>query len=217
MVESKKITLFMVDDHPLIREGIKAQLASCEHIEIVGEAADGQEALRRVRELVPDVALVDISLPDVNGLETSRRLRQVVPQTRIIILTVHDDEEYVTQALQVGAHGYILKDTPVEEMIKGIESVAAGNMFFSSAVSRVMIEGYVRQLEEQKEPALAPREREVLVLLAQGCTNKVIAEKLSLSVRTVETYRERIMRKLDIHTIAGLTRYAIAEGLISAA
>ena len=216
MVENhQKITLFIVDDHPLIREGIKSQLASCGHIEIVGEAANGQQALCRIRERVPAVALVDITLPDMSGLETSRLLRQAVPQTRIIILTIHDDAEYVVQALQVGVQGYILKDTSIEEMVRGIEWVAAGNMFFSRAVSRVMTEGYARQIEEQKKIALAPRERQVLALLAQGYTNKEMADLLSLSVRTIETYRERIMRKLDIHTVAGLTRYAIDEGLNS--
>jgi len=156
MPEPQKIKLLVVDDHPLIREGIKAHLETCERIEVIGAAANGQEALRLTRELAPDVALVDISLPDINGFETSQLLRQAVPQIKIIILTIHDNEEYVAQAFQVGAHGYVVKDTPADELIKGIELVCQGQMFVSSAVAHDVVQGYIKQVQEKR--ALSPRE-----------------------------------------------------------
>jgi len=215
----RKIRLLLVDDHPLVREGIRSCLSPHKQLEIVGEAADGREALDKAKELNPDVVLMDINLPRLNGLEATWLLRNAAPETKVLILTVHNNKEYVLQIVQAGARGYVLKDTSTEELVRAIERVNGGEAFFSSDVARLLLNDYVTHSGRRKsvEDELSDREREVLALIAEGCSNKDIASRLGLSVRTVETHRARIMQRLDIHNTAGLTKFAINHGLASLA
>ena len=215
----RKIRLLLVDDHPLVREGIRSCLHPHKQLEIVGEAADGREALVKAKELNPDIVLMDINLPRTNGLEATRLLRREAPQTRVLILTVHNNKEYVLQIVQAGARGYVLKDTSPGELVQAIEQVNRGEAFFSADVARFVLNDYVTTSGRRKsgEEELSDREREVLALIAEGYSNKSIASNLGLSVRTVETHRARIMRKLNIHSTAGLTKFAISQGMASLA
>ena len=214
MDKDKKIRLLMVDDHPIFRDGIKARLMRQAHLKIVGEASDGREAVDKVQKLSPDVVIMDIGLPGMNGLEATKRVCQIAPQTRVLILTVYDNKEYALQAFHSGARGYILKNMPSTELIHAVEAVHRGELFFPGKFSQIVMEEYAQEAGKQDRSKLSRREREVLTYIAEGYTNKETAEKLSLSVRTIETHRERIMRKLDVHTAAGLAKYAIIEGLI---
>ncbi len=215
----RKIRLLLVDDHPLVREGIRSCLHPHKQLEIVGEAADGREALAKAKELNPDIVLMDINLPRTNGLEATRLLRREAPQTRVLILTVHNNKEYVLQIVRAGARGYVLKDTSPGELVQAIEQVNRGEAFFSADVARFVLNDYVTSSGRRKsgEEELSDREREVLALIAEGYSNKSIASKLGLSVRTVETHRARIMRKLNTHSTAGLTKFAISQGMASLA
>jgi len=214
----RKIKLLLVDDHPIVLEGIKSRLSAQDDLEVVGEAADGQEALRKAKELRPDLVLMDISMPNMNGLEAVTMLRKRVPDSKILILTMHDNREYIARIIRLGARGYLLKDTSPAELIRAIKLIHAGEVFFSPAVSRVLLDelanGKKGKSPSAKAAALSEREREVLVLIADGRSNKEIAARLGVGVRTVETHRERIMRKLNIRTVAGLTKFAIANGMV---
>ena len=212
----KKIRLLVVDDHPVVRRGISACLGGRDNLEIVGEAADGREAVRKARELQPDIVLMDINMPQMNGLAVTELLRRELPKINVLILSMHSNTEYVLRIIQSGARGYILKEAPVDELARAIETVQRGEAYFSSDVARVALTQFVRGHNDG--PAvnqLTHREREVLTQIAEGLSNKEIACKLGVGVRTVETHRERIMRKLDIHNVAGLTRFAISKGLVS--
>jgi DNA-binding NarL/FixJ family response regulator len=208
----KTIKVLLVDDHPVVRKGIGACLARQEHLQIVGEAADGQAALRQARELLPDVILMDIDMPEMDGLTVTERLRKEIPQIKVLILSMHSDADCVMRIVESGARGYVLKESPTDELTRAIGAVQAGEAFFSPEVARVALNQYVRGDGGRQ---LTPRERDVLVQIAEGLSNKEIASKLGLGVRTVETHRERIMRKLKIHSVAGLTKYAISKGFIS--
>ncbi len=201
----RKIKLLLVDDHPIVLEGIKSRLSAQDDLEVVGEAADGQEALR-------------ISMPHMTGLEAVTLLRKRAPDAKIVILTMHDNREYIARIIRLGARGYLLKDTSPAELIRAIKLIHAGEVFFSPAVSRVLLDelanGNRGKSPSAKAAALSEREREVLVLIADGRSNKEIAARLGVGVRTVETHRERIMRKLNIRTVAGLTKFAIANGMV---
>ena len=183
---------------------------------IVGEAADGDEALRKARELSPHVVLMDISMPGMNGLAVTEVLRKELPQIKVLILSVHNNKEYIFRVIQAGAHGYVSKEAPPEEVLRAIESVYEGEPFFSEDIARAALSEFVTS-GGKKEPfaQLTIREREVLVQIAEGKSTKEIADRLGIGVRTIETHRERIMRRLNIHSVAGLTKYAIANGLIS--
>ena len=185
-------------------------------LKIVGEACDGDEALRKARELKPDVVLMDISMPGMNGLTVTEVLRKEAPEVKVLILSVHSNRDYIFRVIQAGAHGYVSKEAPPAELLQAIESVFAGDPFFSEEIARAALSQFVSS-GGKKEPfaQLTSREREVLVLIAEGQSNKEIANKLGIGVRTIETHRERIMRRLGIHSVAGLTKYAIANGLIS--
>ncbi len=210
------IKILVADDHPVVRRGISSCLARQEHLEIVGEAADGYEAMRKARELVPDIVLMDIHMPQMNGLAVTELLRKEQPQTKVLILSMHSDADYVLRIIQSGAQGYVLKVAPPEELVRAIETVSAGETYFSSDVARIALNQFVRGGGEPPGAAqLTNREREVLVHIAEGRSNKEIACQLGVGVRTVETHRERIMRKLDIHTVAGLTKFAVAKGLVN--
>jgi two-component system, NarL family, nitrate/nitrite response regulator NarL len=208
-----------VDDHPIVLEGIKSHLAAQEDLEVVGEAANGQEAVRKARQLAPDIILMDVSMPKMNGLEAMSILRRQAPEAKILILTMHENKEYISQVINLGARGYMLKDSPPAELVQAIRLIHEGQVYLSPAISRVMLDELVNHNSKRRIPVpdmaeISGREREVLILIAEGNSNKEIAIQLGVSVRTVETHRERIMRKLRIHTVAGLTKFAISRGLI---
>lgn len=211
----KRIKLLLVDDHPVVRKGISSCLARHDHLQIVGEAANGQEAMRKARELMPDIVLMDIDMPEMNGLAVTELLRKELPKIKVLILSMHSNTEYVMRIIHSGACGYILKESATEELLQAIDAVNAGDSFFSPEVARAALNKYVRGAGENAAAQLTNREREVLVQIAEGLSNKEIANKLGVGVRTVETHRERIMRKLNIHSVAGLTKFAISKGLIS--
>ncbi len=206
----KKIKIFLADDHPLVLEGIRACLETYGHLDIVGTAGTGAEALEKAAILRPDIVLLDINMPELNGLGAAKRFREEFPQIRIIILSMHDKREYIFSAMQSGACGYILKDVPSSEVVAAIDAVNSGGTYFSSGISDIL-------LKDEMQPgqcALTPRERDVLGSLAAGGSNKEIAMALDISVRTVETHRKHIKQKLGINSTAGLTRYAIDQGLL---
>jgi len=212
------IRVMLADDHALFRAGIRSLLETIEGVEIVGEARDGQEALRMVAERSPDVLLLDVGLPELNGIEVAERLRET-PGTRVLILSMFANEEFVLRSLRAGAVGYLLKDSTVEELATALRSVADGGSYLSPAVSGHVLAAYVRRVGDQDGPAdptLTPRQREVLQLIAEGHGTKEIASRLNLSAKTVETHRAQLMERLGIHDVAGLVRYAIRSGIVSA-
>jgi|SRR4051812_48881300 len=214
--KKEKIRILVADDHPVVRKGLQACLSKQERLKVVGEAEDGNEALEKARELAPDVILMDINMPRMNGLAVTEVLRKECPSVKVLVLTIHNNREYIFRIIQSGAHGYVSKEAPPEELFKAIESVFKGEPFFSADIARAALNQIVSS-GGKKEPfsQLTDREREVLILIAEGQSNKEIASKLGIGVRTIETHRERIMRRLDIHSVAGLTKFAIAHGMIS--
>jgi two-component system nitrate/nitrite response regulator NarL len=202
------IRLMLVDDHQLVRDGLRARLGDVPEISIVGEAGNAQDALKLAESLRPNLILVDVRLPDLSGIELTARLVDLVPDTRVMILSMYDNREYVLNAVRAGACGYVLKDAPSGEIIAAIKAVAAGGSYFSSAVASALLG------TGDTSALLTEREREVLILLAQGENNKNIAKKLDVSVRTIEAHRLNLRRKLNIDTPAGITRYAIERGWI---
>jgi two-component system, NarL family, nitrate/nitrite response regulator NarL len=210
----KKIKVLLVDDHPVVRKGLVSCLANRENLKIVGEAAEGAEALRKVAELAPDIVLMDIYMPGLDGLTVTEQLQRNSPQVKVLILSMYSNREYVLRIIKAGARGYVLKDTPPDELVRAIESVHAGETFFSPVVARIALNQYVSETN-RTDPfsRLSEREREVLGRIAEGRSNKEVASDLNIGVRTVETHRERIMQKLNIHSVAGLTKFAISNGL----
>lgn len=208
--------ILLADDHRLFRDGLRPLLAAPDDLTVVAEADDGLAALRLAMELQPDVAILDISMPGLNGIEVTRRLRQDAPQVGVIVLSMHSDRRFVVEALRAGARGYLLKDTGIAEVLTAVRSVREGGTFLAAAVSAQVVRDYVRLAEREPEGAfgvLSAREREVLQALAEGASTKEIALRLHLSVKTVESHRKAVMDKLEIRSIAELTRYAIREGL----
>ncbi len=211
----KLIRLLVVDDHPVVRQGLRSCLDQCKHVAIVGEAVDGEDAVRKARDLAPDVILMDIDMPRMNGLTATELLSRERPNIRVLVLSMHSDPDYVLRILRSGAKGYVLKQAPTEDLFKAIESVGAGETFFSSEVARIALNQFVRGGGEGPQTKqVSTREREVLIAIAEGLSNKEIAARLGVGVRTIETHRERIMRKLNIHSVAGLTKFAISKGLL---
>jgi two-component system response regulator NreC len=206
------LQIILADDHPIVRQGFKAILER-EGFEVVGEAADGHEAARLAQTLRPDVAVLDLIMPGLNGLDAARAVLQASPRTKTILLTVHKEDQYVLGALQAGVKGYVLKTQAITEVVQAIQQVARGGLYLSPAVAEAVVRAYLGKTELPLD-LLTPREREVVQLIAEGKTTKGIAEVLGISVKTVESHRANIMEKLDIHDIAGLVRYAIRRGLI---
>jgi DNA-binding NarL/FixJ family response regulator len=215
----EKGRIVIAEDHTILREGLRALLSSQEDLEVVGEAGDGREAIRQVEELSPDLILMDLSMPKMNGLEAIREIRRRVPETRILALTVHKAEEFILEVLQSGADGYIPKDASSNELMMAIKSVLLGKRYLSPSVSDFVIEGYLesKRTSELTTPwdKLTKREREILKLIAEGHKNKEIADYLCISVKTVEKHRANLMKKLDLHSAAALTAYAMERGLVT--
>jgi DNA-binding NarL/FixJ family response regulator len=210
------IRVVLADDHALVRAGMRSLLGTMAQVEVVGEAASGEEALVLAERERPDVVLMDIAMKGITGLEAAARMRELHPGVRVIILSMHADEEYVLQALRAGAIGYLLKDAATGELELALRSVMRGESWFSPAVSRQVVEGYVQRVGgEPAAEVLTARQREVLTLVAGGKSTKEIAYELNLSVKTVETHRAQIMERLGIRDVAGLVRYALKTGLVS--
>ena len=211
------IRILLADDHTLVREGLRKILEAQRGWEVVGEAADGRQAVRQVLELKPDLVILDLAMPQLGGVDAIQQIVKRLPSTRVLVLSMHADETYVTRALKAGAHGYLLKDSAGTDLIRAVSALAQHKSFFSPAVSRVMLDGYVRQLTERgitdRYDTLS--EREVFQLIAEGRVNKDIAEILHLSPNTVETHRARIMEKLDLHSAVEIALYAVRKGIIS--
>ncbi|WP_432472545.1 response regulator transcription factor [Amphritea sp. HPY] len=212
-----KIRVVLVDDHPLVQEGIIARLETEASLEVVGAANDGAQALQLIAEVKPDVVLMDISMPVMNGFEATERLRAEQPDVRVLILSMHESREYILKLIQCGAAGYVLKDVSSVELITAIKTVHSGATYFSAGASQSLFSQPDLQPQadaDNQEEALTGRETEVLRLLAEGASNKEVARKLDISVRTAESHRQNIKNKLDIQTAAGLVRYAIEHKLI---
>jgi two-component system response regulator NreC len=214
-----KIRILLADDHMVVRLGLKALIESEPDMEVIGEAGNGLEAIAQARALSPDVIVMDISMPELDGLEATRRIRAEFPRCQILILTVHAQERYLFPVLKAGAAGYVLKSTVDTELLDAIRTVAKGGAFLYPSATRMLLEDYLNQLhhapEQDAYEQLSEREREVLKLLALGYTANQVADKLALSSKTVETYRSRIMEKLNLHSRVDLVQYALARGLLS--
>lgn len=220
-MEAPRIRVMLVDDHTIVREGIRHVLTATPGVEVVAEAGDGEAALRLAAETRPDIVVLDLSLPGAGGLEVTARLRQSLPDIRVLILSVHDHPEYVLGAVRAGAQGYLRKDTSPAELREGLRAVARGESYFSPPVARHLtaaVRGDSPAADAGTRLAkLTPREREVLAGIAAGETSRAIALRLGLSPRTVESHRESLARKLDIKTVAGLTRFAVEAGMVKEA
>lgn len=212
----KPIRVLVAEDHALVRAGIRSLLEKIPGIEVVGEAADGREALEMLKTHPADVALLDVSMPELNGLEAAAQASSRFPKTRVLLLSMHSSEEYVRRALAAGAAGYLLKDAGTAELELAVRAAARGETYLSPAVSRAVIADYVRRIGPKTGSleSLTCRQREVLQMIAEGNTTKEIAKKLDIGVKTVETHRAELMRKLAIHDVAGLVRYAVRVGVV---
>ena len=215
---ASKLRLLLADDHTLVRQGLRKLLEVQTTWEVIGEAGDGAEAVHRTLELKPDIAILDIAMSRLNGIEATRQITRRMPQVRVLILSMYSDDAYVTQALQAGAKGYLLKDSADIDLTRAIAALARNGSFFSPAVAKVMLDDYVRQLAERgitdRYDSLTEREREVFQLIAEGRANKDVAAVLHLSPGTVETHRARIMEKLDVHSAAEIVLYAVRKGVV---
>jgi len=214
-----KLRIVLGDDHTIVRQGVRKILEGQRDWEVIAEAGDGRDAVKKTLELGADVAVLDIGMPLLNGIEATRQIVKRAPAVKVLILSMHSDEAYITQALQAGAKGYLLKDSADVDLIRGVTDVAAGRSFFSPAVAKVMLDDYVRHLADKgivdRFDSLSEREREIFQLIAEGHSNKGIAELLSISPATVETHRAHILQKLDLHNTAEVVLYAVRRGVIS--
>jgi DNA-binding NarL/FixJ family response regulator len=210
-----KIRIILADDHPLVRSGLTKLLEPNKEFVVVGEAEDGEQAVALVKKLTPDVLIIDLSMPRQNGIEATKIITKQMPSVRVLVLTMHENEEYIYQIFRSGASGYLLKNSSREELTNAIRAVARGEKFFSPRVSEIMVQGYLRKADAREESGadnslpLTKREMEILHLIAEGLNNQQMAEKLFISARTVETHRTNIMQKLDIHDAGNLVRFAL--------
>jgi DNA-binding NarL/FixJ family response regulator len=225
--------VLLADDHRIVREGLKSLLAAQPDMQVVAEASDGRQAVQMAREMTPDVVVMDVAMPQLNGIEATRQIAADEPGMKVVALSMHSDRRFVSEALKAGASGYVLKDGAFDELVSAIRAVVSDRVYLSPRVAGVVVEDYVRRLPARgsgnggyaPQPgadeaarrgafdALTPREREVLQLMAEGYATKEVAHRLHVSVKTVETHRRQIMEKLDLHSVAELTKYAIREGL----
>lgn len=214
----KKIKVLLAEDHTIVRQGLKRILEEVPEIEVVGEASTGREAVCMSEKLRPDVVVIDITMPQLNGLEATRQIVRILPRTKVLVLTMHANEEYIRQMLKAGARGYLLKDAADSDLIAAITALERGSSFLSPAVSKIIIEDYVQWAKKadfmDRYELLTNREREILQLIAEGKTNKEIAKLLCLSIYTVNTHRRRIMEKLDLHSTAEIVAYAMRKGIV---
>lgn len=214
-----KTRVLVVDDHTLVRKGLVSILDRDAGIEIVGEAENGREALAKVPALSPQIVLMDISMPDLNGLEATHQMKRRFPEVKVLILTMHADEEYVAQILRAGASGYVLKKAAPAELLMAIHAVSRGDSFLSPSISRTVIAGYIQQTGamavQERYSMLTPREREILQLIGEGLSTRLIADRLCISVKTAETHRSHIMEKLELHGTAALIKYAVRKGIVA--
>ncbi len=211
----RPLRLLVVDDHPLVRRGISSCLDRRPEFEVVAEAGDGKAAVDLAQTLTPDIVLMDLELPEMDGLAVTEVLRRENPEIKVVILSMHSSPEQVLRILKAGARGYVLKGASPEVLVEAIETVEAGHTFFSPEVAQVAMDGFADGGADKPASQVTAREREVLIQIADGLSNKEIATRLNLGVRTVESHRERIMRKLGIHSVAGLTKYAIGRGWVA--
>ena len=216
----KKLRILIADDHGLVRRGAREVLHSRRGWRVVGEAVNGREAVQKARVLKPDVAIVDLGMPELDGVEVARQIRETVPDTKVLVLSMHESGQMVRRALEAGALGYLLKSDLTECLSKAVESVAEGKRFLTPKVSEIVLEGFLdtrsqRQRGERVGPRTTPREIEIIRLLAEGKSNKEIAAQLAITVRTVETHRAKIMLKLGLHSLAELIHYAIRQKIVS--
>jgi two-component system response regulator NreC len=212
------IRILLADDHKIVRQGLRALLEKQQDLEVVAEAEIGRDAVRLAEEMAPDVVIMDITMPDLNGVEAAKQILDKSPDIKIVALSIHSDALFVTEMLKSGAAGYLLKDCAFEELVRAIRTVLDNKTYLSPSVSGVVVDDYIHRLTKSDfagREVISDREREVLQLMAEGNSTKQIAQKLHISVKTVETHRRQIMNKLDIHTIAELTKYAIRKGLTS--
>jgi two-component system response regulator NreC len=211
--------VLIADDHPLIRSGLRALLSRESEFEVVGEAADGYQALELVEQLKPDVVMLDVSMPRLNGIDVAQKISEKTPSTRIIIVSIHSDEGYVLRALKAGAKGYLLKASPEGDILNAVRAVAAGQAYLSPEISRLLVEEYVREMRfrgvEDSYDLLSIREKEILQLLASGATNRQVAEMIHVSVATVETHRTNVFQKIGVHSLPELILYAVRKGLLT--
>lgn len=218
---SQKIRVLVVDDHELVRKGLRALFDADPGCEICGEAANGRDAIERVRQLEPDVVILDISMPGLNGLEAARQIRKTVPKAEVLALTMSDSDQLVRQLLNAGVHGFLLKSDTASDLVEGVKSLGKHKPFFTSKVARMVLAGYLKvdktgQAEDHAADsgALTTREQQIVQLLAEGKNNKEIATTLGIAVKTAETHRANIMRKLDLHSISEIVRYAVRNQII---
>ena len=213
------IHILLADDHRIVRQGLRRILEEHPQMEVVAEASDGREAVQLALEKKPDVVVMDIAMPHLNGMEAARQILRRLPATKILVLSMYSDESYVVQVLEAGAKGYLLKDSADAELVEAVQAVSNGKSFFSPLISRILLDEYVRQLQEKKitdrYELLTEREREILQLIAEGKTSREIADLLNISVSTVDTHRGHIMEKLDLHNPYEVVLYAVRKGLIS--
>ena len=214
----RKIAVLLVDDHTVVRQGLRALLSSEDDIEVVGEAENGRQAVTLARKTTPDVVVMDVAMPLLNGLEATRQILKILPASKVLVLTSYGDDDCVQQLMQAGAVGYLIKQTAANDLLKAIREVQRGNAFFSPSVAKRLRdqcrEVFNNGLPPKKAMELTSREAEVLQLIAEGFSNKQIASELSISIKTVEKHRQQVMNKLKIHDVAGLTRYAISKGMV---
>ncbi len=215
-----KIRVLLVDDHTIVRQGLRSLLDSHEDIEVVGEAENGRQAFEKTEQVIPDIVILDITMPSLNGIEATRQIKKLKPEIKVIVLTVHDSEEYVHQVLQAGASGYLLKESAVSDLVSAIHAVGKGDIFLSPTISKVVVKDYIKHTEGYSKAfdsldILTGREREVLQLIAEGHTNREVARLLKLSVKTIDVHRSHIKEKLHIRDTAGLIKYSIKKGLIN--
>jgi len=219
MINGKK-SVVIAEDHTILRAGLKALLSTNQNFEVIGEADNGRDAIRRVVELKPDLVIMDLSMPGMNGMDAVREIKDRMPEVKALVLTVHSEEEYVLASLQAGANGYVLKDATQNELLIAAERVLEGKTYLSADITEKVVNSYLNTSNVNQEPVtrwdtVTQRERQILKLIAEGHTNKSMADYLCISVKTVEKHRANLMKKLDLHSVSALTTYALEKGIIS--